>query len=325
MKSKSLLPDLIVLLDSGTLDFGDLPLTALQKLGHFKAYPFTRPAEVARRIAKARQVIVNKCVLNAETLKHARFLKAVHVAATGVNNVDLQAAREAGIRVTNVAGYSTESVVQLTFSFLLAAAVNLLKYDQALHGGAWSQSRFFMWPRFPVSEIHGKTLGVIGCGTIGRRVCEVGGAFGLKILTCRIPGRTYPAKDTRRVSLSRLLKESDYLTIHAPLTPLTRDLIGERELRTMKRSACLINMARGGIVNEKALLKALKKKWIANAATDVLVQEPPRADEPLLKLPNLIAMPHMGWASLESRRRLIGEVARNIEAFRSGKKRNCVV
>lgn len=127
------------------------------------------------------------------------------------------------------------------------------------------------------------------------------------------------------MSLSRLLKESDYLTIHAPLTPLTRDLIGERELRTMKRSACLINMARGGIVNEKALLKALKKKWIANAATDVLVQEPPRADEPLLKLPNLIAMPHMGWASLESRRRLIDEVARNIEAFRSGKKRNCVV
>lgn len=325
MKSKDLISDSIVLLDSGTLDFGDLPLTALQKLGHFKAYPFTRPEEVARRIAGASQVIVNKCVLNAETLKSARLLKAVHVAATGVNNVDLEAAREAGIRVTNVAGYSTESVVQLTFSFLLAMAVNLIKYDQALHNGAWSRSRFFMWPRFPVFEIHGKTLGVIGCGTIGRRVCEVGRAFGLKVLTCRIPGRVYPSREPGRVSLSRLIRQSDYLTIHAPLTPLTRDLIGERELRTMKRSACLINMARGGIVNEKALLKALKKKWIANAATDVLVQEPPRADEALLKQPNLIAMPHMGWASLESRRRLVGEVARNITAFRSGKKRNCVV
>lgn len=325
MKSKVLLPENIVLLDSGTLDFGDLRLTALEKLGHFKAYPFTRPEDAARRIAKASQVIVNKFVLNAETLKSARFLRAVHVAATGVNNVDLQAAREAGIRVTNVAGYSTESVVQLTFSFLLAMAVNLLKYDQALHAGAWSRSKFFMWPRFPVSEVHGKTLGVIGCGAIGRRVCEVAGAFGLKVLICRIPGRTYSAKDSRRVSLARLLTQSDYITIHAPLTPLTRDLIGESELRTMKRSACLINMARGGIVNERALLKALKKKWISCAATDVLAQEPPSADEPLLKLPNLIAMPHMGWASLESRRRLVFEVARNIKAFKSGKKRNCVV
>lgn len=317
--------DRIVLLDSGTLDYGDLPLTLLKKLGKFKAYSSTRPEDTARRIASAHQVIVNKCALDAKALRGARFLKAVHVAATGVNNIDLQAAREAGIRVTNVAGYSTESVVQLTFSFLLAMAVNLLKYDQALHSGGWSRARFFMWPRFPVTEIHGKTLGIIGFGTIGRRVSEVAGAFGLKVLTCRIPGRKYSAKDSRRVSLSRLLRQSDYLTIHAPLTPVTRGLIGERELRTMKPSACLINMARGGIVNEKALLKALKKKWISAAATDVLEHEPPRADEPLLKLPNLIAMPHMGWASLESRRRLVYEIAENVKAFQSGKKRNWIV
>lgn len=325
MTSKKTGSNRIVLLDAGTLDYGDLPLTPFRSLGLFKAYESTRPEQIAQRIRGAEQVIVNKCKLSGSVIREAGSLKAIHVAATGVNNIDLEAAREAGIRVTNVAGYSTESVVQLTFAFLLALAVNLLKYDKALHLGGWSRSKFFMWPRFPVTEIHGKKLGIIGHGTIGRRVGEVGKSFGLKVLTARIPGRKYTGQETGRVSLLKLLQEADYVSIHAPLTALTRDLIGEKELRTMKPSACLINMARGGIVNEKALLKALKNKWIAGAATDVLEHEPPKADERLLKHPNLLAMPHMGWASLESRRRLVTEILENIKAFQSGKKRNCIV
>lgn len=314
----------IVFLDAGTLDFSDLSLQPLENLGSFKSYSWTPPEKTAVRIRRASQVIVNKCVLTRRDLELARNLKVIHVAATGVNNVDLEAARQLGISVTNVAGYSTESVVQLTLAFLLSLAVNLVPYQDALKKGQWSRSRFFMWPGFPVMEICGKKLGIIGYGHIGKRVGEVARSFGLEVLTARIPGRPYSAKNSR-LSLTQVLKQADFVTIHAPLTPLTRSLIGERELRTMKRSAFLINMARGGIVDEKALLKALREKWIAGAALDVLEHEPPKVSEPLLKQPNLIAMPHMGWASLESRRRLLAEVILNIKAFSAGRKRNRVV
>ncbi len=314
----------VVLLDGGTLDYGDLSFDELKSTGALKVYSQTRPNQVAARIRGADQVVVNKCVLTGDVIKGAVGLKAVHVAATGVNNVDLEAAREAGIAVTNVAGYSTESVVQFTFAFLLALAGNLTHYDREIRKGGWSSSPFFMWPAFPVSEIHGKTLGIIGYGTIGRRVAQVGKAFGLSVLIARIPGRSYKSRDGR-VSLEAVLKQSDFITIHAPLTPMTKGLIDEKELRKMKNSACLINMARGGIVDEKALLKALKAHWIAGAATDVLAAEPPQRTEPLLKAPNLLLTPHMAWASLESRRRLIHEVAENVKAFSAGRKRNRVV
>lgn len=314
----------IVFLDAGTLDFGDLSLSPLRAFGGFRAYTATSASMTAQRIKFAEQVVVNKCILSRSHIESAERLKAIHVAATGVNNIDLQAARERGITVTNAAGYSTESVVQLTFSFLLAMAVNLVKYDSALKRGLWSRSRFFMWPGFPVREIFGKTLGIIGCGRIGRRVAETARAFGLSVLIAKIPGRSYPG-EKGRVSLDRVLRESDFLTIHTPLTELTRGLIGGRELRKMKPGSVLMNMARGGIVDETELLKALKSGRLAGAATDVLVHEPPRKTEPLLKHPNLLAMPHMGWASLESRRRLLQEIVFNIRAFQSGKKRNCIV
>ncbi len=321
---KRLFPKNIIFLDAGTLDYGDVSFAELQSLGRLKTYFQTRPDQVAARIKEADQVITNKCVLTGNDLRSAGRLRAVHVAATGVNNVDLEAARSSGLAVTNVAGYSTESVVQFTFAFLLALAGNLTAYDREVRRGGWCQSPFFMWPAFPVSEIHGKTLGIIGYGTIGQRVSEVAKAFGLSVLKARIPGRNYKSGDGR-MPLANVLKKADFITIHAPLTPLTKDLIGEKELRKMKRTAYLINMARGGIVNEKALFMALKARWIAGAAADVLAKEPPLAGEPLLKAPNLLLTPHMAWASLESRKRLVHEIAENIKAFSCGRKRNRVV
>ncbi len=314
----------IVFLDAGTLDYGDISLKSWQSLGLLKTYFNTPSSQRAARLRGASIAVVNKCVLDASVISQLPDLKAIAVAATGVNNVDLEAARKQGIAVMNVSGYSTESVVQWTFGFILALAGNLVKYNRDAHAGKWSRSPFFMLSAYPLTEIHGKTLGLVGCGTIGKRVAAVAESFGMKVMVARIPGRQYSGKP-KRYSLEETAKKADFLTIHAPLSPLTRNLIDGRILRKMKPSAGIINMARGGIVDEKALLTALKAGRIAGAASDVLTQEPPPRNHILLGAPNLILTPHIAWASREARERLVGEISLNLKAFLKGQKRNRVV
>ncbi len=268
--------------------------------------------------------MVNKCVLDAVLISRLKKLRCIAVAATGVNNVDLGAARKKGIAVMNVSGYSTESVVQATFAFLLALASNLVKYNEASHSGAWSRSPFFMLSDYPLTEIHGKTLGIVGYGAIGKRVGDVAKMFGMKIMPARIPGRKYSG-GAKHLPLQQVAQKADFLSVHAPLSPLTRNLIDARILRKMKKSACVINMARGGIVDEKALAQALKAGRIAGAASDVLTQEPPPKNHVLLGAPNMLLTPHVAWASLESRTRLASEIYKNLEAFLKGRKRNRVI
>jgi len=318
----------IIFLDAGTVDWRDASLAPLKKLGNLKVYSCTGPSEVEKRSAGAGIVITNKCVFDRKRLTRLKSLELIALAATGTNNVDLEAASRLGIAVTNVSGYSTESVVQWTFAFLLALVGNLLQFNEAAHNGRWSRSPFFTLPDFSFSEIDGKTLGIVGYGRIGKRVARRARAFGMKVLVARIPGRVYSASEKKgRVSLSELLRRSDFVSLHAPLSSQTEKLINSKAIRQMKRGAFLINMARGGLVEEKALFEALRSGRLAGAAADVLSEEPPSKNHPLLnkKIQNLILTPHIAWASREARARLIREIACNVKAFQEGKRRNRVV
>jgi len=316
----------LVFLDAATLDFGDLPLTLFQGLGRYVEYPHTAESQLFRRLREADMAVINKCRIGREVIERCPRLKAIHVSATGVNNVDLDAARARGIAVTNVKSYSTDTVSQFTFSFILALAGNLIPFHEAVRNHKWCQSRFFMLPTFPVMEIRNKILGIVGYGEIGQRVAGIARAFGMKVLIGRIPGRKYPASEAvRRVPLPRLYRESDFITVHAPLSTLTRGLIGADAIGKMKKTAYLINVARGGIIDEKAWFQALKRGRIAGGATDVLSQEPPPRNHELIGARGMIMTPHMAWASIEARRRLLQEVYLNIRAYQDGKKRNRIV
>lgn len=313
----------VVILDAGTVDYGDIPLTRFGKFGVLKIYDHTPDSKIISRCRNASIVITNKCLFDRQKLSCLPRLRLLCVTATGLNNVDLKAAKELKIAVSNAAGYSTESVVLYTFAFITALASRAVEHHQAVQKGEWTKSRFFVLPDYPFQEIAEKTLGIIGYGTIGRRVAEIGKVFGMKILIAAIPGREYPGRQ-KRTALPDFLKRADFISIHAPLTPLTWNLLGEKELKLMKKSAFVVNMARGGIIDEKALSAALRKKWIRGAACDVLTEEPPSSRHPLLRTPNLLLSPHVAWASRESRERLIRETIKNIEAFLKNKKRNRV-
>lgn len=316
----------IVFLDAGTVDFGDLPLKPLETLGDFRAYYASSAQEVAPRLAGADIAVVNKCRLQRDFLQVHPNLKGIFISATGTDNVDLEAARELKIAVCNVPGYSTPTMVQSTLGLILALAGNTIKYNQAAHHGSWARSPFFVYGAFPIREVSGKKLGIIGYGAIGQGVARAAKALGMEVLAAKIPGRKYPKKEkVKRVALEQLLKQSDFVSLHAPLSEATRQLISRETIGKMKPGAFLINTARGGLVNEMDLLEALKSGHLAGAAVDVLTQEPPAHDHPLMGAPNLIMTPHAAWASLESRTRLVKEVGLNIQSFLQGKKRNRVV
>ena len=323
MKKKK---DRIVFLDAGTVDWGDVSLAGFENFGDFKAYHDTASSEIEKRIHGAKIVITNKYAFDRARLSRFKTVRLIAVAATGVNNIDLDAARDYKIAVTNVSGYSTESVVQSTFAFILALAGNLVKYNRDAQDGRWSRSPFFTLGLYPIREIAGKTLGIIGYGTIGRRVARVANAFGMRVLAARIPGRNYPTSDRiKRVPFETVIRTADFVTVHTPLTELTRGLINARIIRKMKQGAFLINMARGGIIDEKALRRALESGHLGGAACDLLTAEPPPRNHVLLGAPNLLVTPHIAWASREARQRLVHEIALNIKAFQDGRRRNLVV
>jgi glycerate dehydrogenase len=312
-----------VFLDVGSLTNSDIDMTPLERESiHWTYYDFTPPTAVAGRIASAEIVITNKVVLEAAALAAAKQLKLVCIAATGTNNIDLDAARRLAITVCNARAYATQSVVEHVFGMMLALMRHFPDYQRAVAGGRWQKSVHFSFIDFPICELNGKTLGIIGFGELGRAVAKVAEAFGMRVIIAEHLG-VVPRPG--RVSLAALLSQVDVLSLHVPLTRETRGLIAARELQAMKRSALLINTARGGIVDEAALAAALRGGHLGGAGIDVLAQEPPD-DNPLLAadIPNLIVTPHIAWASRESRQRLLNELADNIHDYLAGRPRNVV-
>ena len=307
-----------VFLDYTSLDLGDLDLDPLRRaFGDVQLCADTTPANVIERLQGARVAISNKVVLNAQTLAACPDLKLILVAATGTNNVDLEAARAQGITVANCQGYGTPSVAQHTLGLLLALATRLVDYTKAVAEGQWQQSNPFCLLDFPIVELEGKTLGLFGHGELGSAVAKLAEAFGMRVLIGQIPGR--PAR-AGRLALDELLPQVDALTFHCPLTEHTRNFIGARELALLKPGAFVVNTARGGMIDEQALADALRSGHLGGAATDVLSVEPPRDGNPLLAadIPRLIITPHSAWGSREARQRIVGQLAQNAEAFFTG-------
>jgi glycerate dehydrogenase len=312
-----------VFLDAGTLGQSALNMGALECEGiEWEYFDSTSPAAVIGRIATADILITNKVILDEKSLAAAEHLKLICVAATGTNNVDVEAARRRGITVCNVRGYATPSVVEHVFALLLGLMRHVSDYHRAVQAGRWQKSVHFSFLDFPIHELNGRILGIVGYGELGRAVARVAEAFGMRVMIAERPAR---AAQPGRVALAELLPAVDALTLHCPLTDETRGLIGAKELQAMKRGAVLINTARGGIVDESALLEALRSHHLGGAGVDVLTREPP-LDNPLLiaDVPNLILTPHVAWASRESRQRLVNEVAANIQAYLQGTPRNGV-
>ena len=307
-----------VFLDYTSLDLGDLDLDPLRRaFGDLRLCADTTPANVIERLQGASVAISNKVVLNAQTLAACPDLKLILVAATGTNNVDLEAARAQGITVANCQGYGTPSVAQHTLGLLLALATRLVDYNKAVADGQWQQSKQFCLLDFPIVELEGKILGLFGHGELGSAVAKLAEAFGMRVLIGQIPGR--PAR-AGRLTLDELLPQVDALTFHCPLTEHTRNFIGARELALLKPGAFVVNTARGGMIDEQALADALRSGHLGGAATDVLSVEPPRDGNPLLAadIPRLIITPHSAWGSREARQRIVGQLAQNAEAFFNG-------
>ncbi|MGB4947069.1 MAG: 2-hydroxyacid dehydrogenase [Candidatus Competibacter denitrificans] len=306
-------------LDKDSLDCGDLDFSVLDtELPELTYYPATSPDQVAERIAQAEVVISNKVMLNAAAIQQAPRLRLICIAATGVNNVDLAAAEAAGITVCNCRGYGTPAVVQHVFALLLALYTRLLDYHQAVRAGRWQQASQFCLLDYPIRELADKTLGIVGYGELGRGVARVADAFGMRILLAQRPGTVEPEEG--RIPLPVLLPQVDVLSLHCPLTPETRGLIGAWELALMRRDAILLNTARGGLVDEAVLADALRKGALGGAGIDVLSLEPPTVGNPLLApdIPNLIVTPHSAWGSRESRQRMLGQLAENVREYRLG-------
>ena len=313
-----------VFLDLDTLGTSDLTLSALDKLPlSWKFYNATQPAELLERIRDAEIIVSNKCALNAEALSSAQQLQYICAAATGFNHIDIETANAKGIAVSNVRDYATPSVVQHVYALILALSTRLMYYSAAVQNGDWSRSRNFCLLDYPIEEVAGKSLGIIGYGTLGRAVAKVAPALGLEVL---ISQHLHGTPEAGRLPLDELLARADIISIHLPLAKETANLIGTAEISRMKPSALLINASRGGIVDEQALVDALQQGRIAGAGFDVLSKEPPVEGNPLLKkgIPNLIITPHTAWASRQSRQRLVDQIAENIQSYLYGKANNRV-
>jgi len=307
-----------VFLDLAPLDQGDLDLSPLQSaFDELICHTQTAEEQIIERLQGAQVAIVNKLTLGDKVFSACPDLKLILVAATGLNNIDLAAARQRDISVCNCQAYGTATVAQHTLMLLLALATRLPDYQAAVARGRWQESGQFCLLDFPIVELAGKTLGILGHGELGSAVARLAEAFGMHVLTGNLPGR--PARP-ERLALEELLPQVDALTLHCPLTEQTRNLIGARELQLMKPTAFIINTARGGLIDEQALAETLRQGHLGGAATDVLISEPPSHDNPLLAadVPRLIVTPHSAWGSREARQRIIGQMSENAEAFFAG-------
>lgn len=314
----------IVVLDGFTLNPGDLGWDSLAALGELKVYDRTSNERVFERARNAKIVLTNKTLLTAETIETLSELKYIGVIATGCNVVDIEAARRRSITVTNVPEYGTSSVAQMVFAHILNLCLHVGEHSQSVSQGAWARSSDFCYWNFPLIELAGLTIGIVGYGRIGKAVARLGSAFGMHILMNDIAMPADMNSGIRSVDLDTLFRESDFISLHCPLTPQTKNLVNRERLKLMKPSAFLINTSRGPLVDEQALAEALNNKHIAGAGLDVLEQEPPAAENPLFTAKNCYITPHIAWATASARKRLMRVVVENVKAFLSGSPQNIV-
>ena len=314
----------IVILDGFTANPGDLSWKGLEELGMLTVYDRTKPEETIARAAEADIVLTNKVIINREVMAQLPQLKYIGVLATGYNVVDIEAAHERGIIVTNVPAYSTESVAQMVFAHLLTVTNRTEHYALQNRQGRWSKNPDFCYWDFPHLELAGKTFGIVGLGNIGRRVAEIALAFGMQVkaLTSK-SADTLPA-GIEKADQEVLLATSDVISLHCPLTGTTRHLINRDTLSKMRPSAILINTGRGPLVDDQAVASALAKGQLAAFCADVLTEEPPKANNPLLSQPNAFITPHIAWATEEARSRLLQVAISNVRAFLNAKPQNVV-
>ena len=314
----------IVILDGKTL--GDISIEKLNEIGEVQYYEATDESQVVERIKDANIILTNKVVLNRNNMKDAKNLEFIAETATGFNNIDIDYAKEHKIGVANVAGYSTNAVVQHTFASALGLLYQVVYYDRYVKEGEYSKSGSFTCLNKPYYEIENKVWGIIGLGAIGKRVGKIAEAFGAEVIYYSTSGKN-SSTEFKKVSFEELLEKSDIISIHAPLNENTKGLINYEALIKMKSSAILVNMGRGPIVVEKDLARAIEEEQIRGAALDVYETEPVGEDNILLSIKNkdkLLLSPHIAWASIEARERLFNEVVENIKAFYNGKDRNRV-
>jgi glycerate dehydrogenase len=313
-----------VFLDLGTVSNGDLDTGSLRAaLPGLATHEQTDQEQVAARIAGCEVVLLNKCRVTREMMAANPQLELIALTATGVDNVDVAAARKFGVGVANLRDYCTPSVAQHVFAVLLALTHRLADYDQFTKRGDWGRSGQFSVFPFPIRELRGRILAIVGYGALGRGVARVAEAFGMRVVVANRPGGERVAD---RLDLAELLPLADVLSLHCPLTPATRGIIGERELALMKPDSIIINTARGALIDAAALAAALREGRLGGAGIDVLEQEPPVDGNPLLEagIPNLIVTPHTAWAAREARQRCLDELAANVRAFLRGERRNRV-
>ena len=314
----------IVILDGYTANPGDLSWGSLKELGEVTVYERTRREEIAGRAADADIVLTNKVVMDREMMALLPRLKYIGVLATGYNVVDIEAAREKDIIVTNVPAYSTESVTQTVFAHLLTVTNRTEHYAQQNRLGRWAENRDFCYWDTELTELAGKTMGIVGLGHIGRRVAEIALAFGMQVKAMTSKKAEELPAGIQKAELQSLLASSDVVSLHCPLTEGTKHLIHRETLRLMKPSAILINTGRGPLVDDEALAEALNEGRLRAYCADVVTEEPPKADHPLLHAPNAFITPHIAWATVEARKRLLQTAIGNVEAFVNGHPVNVV-
>jgi len=314
----------IVILDGYTTNPGDLSWEGFKKLGEYAFYDRTDPGDIIKRAEKADIILVNKVCVNRELIEALPELKYIGILATGYNTVDLEAASSRNIIVTNIPAYSTPSVVQMVFAHILNFTQQVALHASGVREGKWSKSKDFCYWETPLTELEGKTMGIIGYGKIGREVAKLALAFGMNVV---VNTRTVPEENTgkvRFIKADKVFAISDFISIHSPLTPETKHMVNRDRLEKMKKSAILINTGRGYIVDEQALADALNNGQIAGAGLDVLSEEPPKPDNPLIKAKNCVITPHIGWATRASRDRLIEIAIQNVKSFIEGNPVNVV-
>jgi glycerate dehydrogenase len=314
----------IVLLDAHAANPGDLSWEALEALGDVVYYDRSSPAQTPSRIRDAEAVLTNKALVTAEMIAGAPKLKYIGVMATGYNVVDIDAAARRGITVTNIPAYSTASVAQHTFALILELSNRVASYAESVRRGDWTRCEDFSYLLEPITELQGKTLGIIGFGRIGQAVAAIAHAFGMRIIV----SHKHPERDwsdqVQFVDQATCFRQADILSLHCPLNAENTHFVRRDTLRTMKRSALLINTSRGPLIREEDLAEALREGTLAGAGLDVLNEEPPQGGSPLFGLYNCLITPHIGWATHESRARLLAQVVRNLQAFREGKPINVI-
>ena len=316
-----------VFLDFATVGSDELDISPLlQVLPDLEVFDNTAPDQVVERLAGAQVVFANKVRLTQDILNQTDAIRFIGLTATGVDNVDLAAAKQHGVAVCNIKAYCTQSVVEHVFAVLLSLSHNIGRYNQSVRAGNWQKASDFCMLEFPLRELSAMTIGIVGHGELGRGVEKISRQFGMSVLIARRPGQD-PADEDGRTELRELLQQCDVVSLHCPLNDETEDLISAAELRLMKPTAILINTARGGLVDSAALVDALDTGEISAAAIDVLPQEPPVDGNPLLDYAgdNLIVTPHIAWATVEARQNAINETALNVAAFLDGKERNRII